>query len=83
MDQPDIYMYGCQSCLLWSAEQGKKKYISLSAFFAHENLVSRDGFGSPVPRRSAHLHTQAAYGPYLLIITGFLPSSAAATIYLF
>ena len=24
-----------------------------------ENLVSRDGFGSPVPRQSAHLHDQA------------------------
>ena len=23
------------------------------------NLVSRDGFGSPVPRQPAHLHTQA------------------------
>ena len=34
--------------------------ISLSAF-APENLVSRDGFGSPVPRQPAHLHTQAEY----------------------
>ena len=32
--------------------------ISLSAF-APKNLVSRDGFGSPVPRQPAHLHTQA------------------------
>ena len=24
-----------------------------------ENLVSRDGFSRPVPRQSAHLHTQA------------------------
>ena len=32
--------------------------ISLSAF-APENLVSRDGFGSPVPRQFAYLHTQA------------------------
>ena len=32
--------------------------ISLSAF-APENLVSRDGFGSPVPRQPAHLHTGA------------------------
>ena len=32
--------------------------ICLSAF-APENLVSRDGFGSPVPRQPAHLHTQA------------------------
>ena len=38
--------------------------ISLSAF-APESLVSRDGFGSPVPRQPAHLHTQAEYGAYL------------------
>ena len=37
--------------------------ISLSAF-ARENLVSRDGFGSPVPRQPAHLHTQAESGAY-------------------
>ena len=30
-----------------------------------ENLVSRDGFSSPVPRQSAHLHTQAESGAYL------------------
>ena len=35
-----------------------KMNISLSAF-APENLVSRDGCGSPVPRHPAHLHTQA------------------------
>ena len=35
-----------------------KVIISLQAF-APENLVSRDGFGSPVPCQSAHLHTQA------------------------
>ena len=38
--------------------------ISLSTF-APENLVSRDGFGSPVPRQPAHLHTQAESGAYL------------------
>ena len=39
--------------------------ISLSAF-APENLVSRDGFGSPVLRRQpSHLHTQAESGAYL------------------
>ena len=38
--------------------------ISLSAF-APENLVSPDGFGSPVPRQPAHLHTQAESGAYL------------------
>ena len=50
----------------------------LSAF-APENLVSRDGFGSPVPRQPAHLHTQAESGA----LTGFLPSSAAASIYVY
>ena len=34
--------------------------ISLSAF-APENLVSRDGVGSPVSRQPVHLHTQAEY----------------------
>ena len=32
--------------------------------FAPENLVSRDGFGSPVPRQPDHLHTQAESGAY-------------------
>ena len=38
--------------------------ISLPAFVP-ENLVSRGGFGSPVPRQPAHLHTQAESGAYL------------------
>ena len=38
--------------------------VSLSAFVP-KNLVSRDGFGSPVPRQPAHLHTQAEFGAYL------------------
>ena len=38
--------------------------ISLSAF-APENLVLRDGFGSPGPRQPAHLHTPAESGAYL------------------
>ena len=41
-----------------------KIHISLSAF-APENLVSREGFGSPVPSQPAHLHTQAESGAYL------------------
>ena len=32
---------------------------------APENLVVRDGFGSPVPRQPAHLHTQAESGAYI------------------
>ena len=38
--------------------------ISLSAF-APKNLVSRYGFGSPIPRQPAHVHTQAESGAYL------------------
>ena len=39
----------------------RKINISLSAF-TPANLVSRDGFGSPVPRQPAHLHTQGESG---------------------
>ena len=42
----------------------RKINISLSAFVP-ENMVSRDGFGSPVPRQPAHLHAQAESGAYL------------------
>ena len=35
--------------------------------FVPENLVSRDGFGSPVPRQPAHLHAQAEYGAYWIL----------------
>ena len=42
-----------------------KVNISLSTLFAPKNLVSRDGFGSPVPRQPAHLHTQAESGACL------------------
>ena len=42
----------------------RKNDISLSPF-APGNLVSRAGFGSPVPRQPAHLHTQAESGAYL------------------
>ena len=38
--------------------------ISLSPFVP-DNLVSRDGFGSPVPRQPAHFHTQAESSAYL------------------
>ena len=34
-------------------------------FAPPENLVSRNEFGSPVPRQPAHLHTQAESGAYL------------------
>ena len=38
---------------------------SLSAFAPPENFVSRDRFGSSVPRRPAHLHVQAESGAYI------------------
>ena len=38
-------------------------FFSLSPF-APENLVSRDGFGSPVPRQPAHLH-KSMYGHHI------------------
>ena len=41
----------------------KENVFSLSPF-TPENLVSRDGFGSSVPRQPAHLHTQAESGTY-------------------
>ena len=49
--------------LLVISSTGKTK-ISLTVF-APEILVSQDGFGSPVPRQPAHLHTQAESGAYL------------------
>ena len=55
-----------------------KMNISLSAF-APEDLVARDGFGSPVPRQPAQLHTQAESGAYL---RDSFTSFAAASIYL-
>ena len=41
-----------------------KMFFSLYPF-APENLVSRDGFGSSVPRQPAHLHTRAESGAYV------------------
>ena len=40
----------------------KKKFRSA---FVPENLVSRDGFGNPVPPQPAHFHTQAESCAYL------------------
>ena len=45
-------------------QMNRKMNISLLAFVP-ENLVSRDGFSSPVPRQPAHLHTQAESGAHL------------------
>ena len=54
-------------------------YFSLSPF-APENLVSRDGFGRPVPRQPApYLHS----GRIWCFRTRFLPPSVTASIYLY
>ena len=58
MDQPGKVANPARGQL----NRGKKKKLSA---FAPENLVSRDGFGSPVPRQPAYLHTQAESGAYL------------------
>ena len=46
-------------------ELNRENYFTLSPF-APDNAFSRDGFGSPVPRQPANLHTQAESGAYLL-----------------
>ena len=63
----------------------KKMYFSLSPF-EPENLLSQDGFGSPVPRQPAHLHTQAESGAYLRNssrVPRLHPFIYSASIYLF
>ena len=59
MDQPGKVVKPARGQL------NRENDFSLSAF-APENFVSRDRFGSPIPRQLAHLHTQAEYGAYLL-----------------
>ena len=53
-------------------------YVSLSPFTA-ENLVSRDGFGRPVPRQPAH---SPHSGLIWCLLTRLLPISAASFMYL-
>ena len=58
------------------------KMIFPPSTFAPENLVSRDGSGSPVPRRQpAHLHTQAESGAYLLWDSSRVPRRRPLFIY--
>ena len=60
-----VWMNRIRLPILLVVSRTGKMNISLSALFAPENLVSRDGFGSPVPRQLAHLHTKAEPGAYL------------------
>ena len=59
MDQPDKVANPARG------ELNRENEYSPVPVFVPENLVSRDGFGSPVPRQPAHLHTQAESGAYL------------------
>ena len=60
----DIYINRVWLPILIVVSWTGKIHISLSAF-TPENLVSRDGFLSPVPRQPAHIHTRAESGVYL------------------
>ena len=59
-----VWIYRVGLPILLVVRPTGKMNISLPAFVP-ENLVSRDRFGSPVPRQPAHLHTQAESGAYL------------------
>ena len=63
LDSSPSLWQGCIIILLVVSWTGKIN-IPLSPC-ARKNLVLRDGFGSPVPRQPAHLHTQTECGAYL------------------
>ena len=77
-DWPLLYVYVCMYSHTYSksmeqpgkvansacGQLNRENNISLSAF-APGKLVSRDGFGSPVPRPPAYFHTQAESGACL------------------
>ena len=68
MDQP---WYGCQGQL-------NRKHVFALSQFAPENLASRDGFGRPVLRQSAHCPYS---GSIWCLLAGFLPLSSKEFIY--
>ena len=59
-DQPSKVANPARGSARWTG-----KMISSLSPFAPENLVSRDGFGSPILLKPVHLHTQAESGAYL------------------
>ena len=63
--------------ILLVVSRTEKMNISLSAF-APENLISRDGFGSPVPRQPAHLHVRLN-----LVLTYGVPPEFRGGVHLF
>ena len=68
MDQPDKVANPARNQLNMENE-----YFPVPV--APENLVSRDGFGSPVPRQPAHLYTQAQSGVYCSNVRDMIPGS--------
>ena len=60
----------------------RKMNISLSAFVP-ENLASRDGFGSPVPRQPAHLHTTYLLRLNLVLTDYGIPPEFRGGVHLF
>ena len=62
--QREMLVTICSCCTPIALSKGWNMNIYRSPF-APENLVSRDGFGSPVPCQPAHLHTPAESGAYL------------------
>ena len=73
--------HGSQPGKVANPARGKVN-ISLPAF-ASENLVSRGGFGSPVPRQPAHLHTQAESSAYSVVRDSSRVPRRRPLIYLF
>ena len=73
MDQPGKVAYPARGQL------NRGKINGTLSPLAPENLVSRHAFSRPVPRQPAHFpHT----GLIWCLLTGFLPNSVAAPIYL-
>ena len=57
----------------------RKNNFSLSPF-APENLASRDGFDSPVPRQSAHLYK---FSRLNLVLSNGIPHESRGGVHLF
>ena len=69
---------GCQS-YSWSAEQGKRIVPCLS-LFAHDDLVSQNGFGLPVPRQQAYSSSTLRLN---LVLTRGIPPDFRGGVHLF
>ena len=73
VDKRDIHVLDV-FCMVITYSKGKDQpgkvanpargQLNRESSFAPENLVSPDGFGSPVPHQPAHLYVQAESGAY-------------------